>query len=123
LQQWFNPCAFRNPPQAAQVTDPASNLIASSSAGLIPFGPPGRVDVVGPGFNKLDMSLFKSFAIPIHESSLQFRADAFNLLNHPSFGNPNSSLTGSSGQAITSTRFSGLIPSGRVVQLALRLAF
>ena len=123
LQQWFNPCAFQNPPQAAQVTDPASNLIAASSAGLIPFGPPGRVDVVGPGFNKLDMSLFKSFAIPVHESSLQFRADAFNVLNHPSFGNPNSSLTGSSGQAITSTRFSGLIPSGRVIQLALRLAF
>lgn len=123
LQQWFNPCAFKNPPQAAQVTDPANNLIAAGSAGLIPFGPPGRVAVVGPGFNKLDMSLFKSFAIPIHESSLQFRADAFNLLNHPSFGNPNSSLTGSAGQAITSTRFSGIIPSGRVIQLALRLAF
>jgi hypothetical protein len=123
LQQWFNPCAFQNPPQAAQVADPSNNLIAASSAGLIPFGPPGRVDVVGPGFNKLDMSLFKSFAIPVHESSLQFRADAFNILNHPSFGNPNSSLTGSSGQAITSTRFSGLIPSGRVIQLALRLAF
>ncbi len=123
LQQWFNPCAFQNPPQAAQVTDPAGNLIAASSAGLIPFGPPGRVGVTGPGFNKLDMSLFKSFAIPVHESSLQFRADAFNLLNHPSFGNPGSSLTGSQGQAITSTRFSGLIPSGRVIQLALRLAF
>lgn len=123
LQQWFNPCAFQNPPQAAQVTDPAGNLIAASSAGLIPFGPPGRVGVTGPGFNKLDMSLFKSFAIPVHESSLQFRADAFNLLNHPSFGNPGSSLTGAQGQAITSTRFSGLIPSGRVIQLALRLAF
>jgi Carboxypeptidase regulatory-like domain len=123
LQQWFNPCAFKNPPQAAQVSNPASNLIAASSAGLIPFGPPGRVGVTGPGFNKLDMSLFKSFAIPFHDSSLQFRADAFNLLNTPSFGNPNSSLTGSSGQAITSTRFSGLIPSGRVIQLALRLAF
>lgn len=123
LQQWFNPCAFKNPPQAASITDPSNNLISASSAGLIPFGPPGRVDVVGPGFNKLDMSLFKSFAIPVYASSLQFRADAFNLLNHPSFGNPGSSLTGASGQAITSSRFSGIIPSARVIQLALRLTF
>ena len=123
LSQWFNPCAFKNPPQAAAATDPSQNLIAASSAGLIPFGPPGRVGVTGPGFNKLDMSLFKSFAIPVHESSLTFRTDVFNLLNHPSFGNPNSSLTGATGQAITSTRFSGLIPSSRVIQLALRLAF
>jgi hypothetical protein len=123
VQQWFNPCAFQNPPQAAASTDPSQNLIATSSAGLIPFGPPGRVGVTGPGFNKLDMSLFKSFAIPIHESSLTFRADVFNLLNHPSFGNPGSSLSGDNSQAITSTRFSGLIPSSRVIQLALRLAF
>jgi hypothetical protein len=123
LQQWFNPCAFQNPPQASAITNPSQNLIASSSAGLIPFGPSGRVAVVGPGFNKLDMSLFKNFSIPIYESSLQFRADAFNLLNHPAFGNPNSSLTGEGGQSITVTRFNGLIPSARVIQLALKLSF
>jgi hypothetical protein len=123
LQQWFNPCAFKNPPQAAPATDPAQNLIAQGIAGTLPFGPPGRQSVVGPGFNKLDMSLFKSFAIPYRESSLQFRADAFNVLNHPSFGNPNNSLTGDTGQAITTTRFSGILPDARVLQVALRLTF
>lgn len=123
LAQWFNPCAFKNPPQAAPTTIPSQNLIAESVAGNIPFGPYGRQSIKGPGFWDLDMSLFKSFPIPIHESSLEFRADAFNVLNHPSFGNPGSGLTGSTGQAITSTRFSGIIPDARVIQVAARLSF
>ncbi|WP_213805097.1 carboxypeptidase regulatory-like domain-containing protein [Granulicella sp. dw_53] len=123
LQQWFNPCAFANPPQASTVSDASQNLIASNIAGLTPFGPRGRQSIVGPGFNKLDMSLFKSFKIPFHESALQVRGDAFNLLNHPSFSNPGSALQGSSGQAITQTRFSGILPNARVIQLAMRLSF
>jgi hypothetical protein len=69
------------------------------------------------------MSLFKRFSIPVHESSLELRADAFNVLNHPSFGNPGSSLTGSRGQAINNTRFSGILPDARVIQVAARLTF
>ena len=123
IQRWFNPCAFKNPPQAGPVTDPTTNEISESVAGVIPFGPRGRQAIYGPGFNKLDASLFKSFAIPFRESSLEFRVDAFNLLNHPSFGNPGTSLTGSNNQAITSTRFSGIIPDARVLQVAARLSF
>jgi hypothetical protein len=69
------------------------------------------------------MSLFKSFHIPFHESSLQVRGDAFNLLNHPSFGNPNNSLTGNSASSINSTRFSALIPNARVLQVAMQYSF
>lgn len=126
LQQWFNPCAFINPPQAILnngVDEPGSNQIDASHAGTIPFGPRGRQAIYGPGFNRLDLSLFKSFAIPFRESSLQFRADAFNVLNHPSFSNPGSGLGGSNSQSITSTRFSSLIPDARVIQLSMRLAF
>jgi Carboxypeptidase regulatory-like domain len=125
-QQWFNPCAFINPPQAVLnngVDIPSKNLIDASHAGTIPFGPSGRQAIYGPGFFNLDMSLFKSFAIPFHESSLQFRVDAFNLLNHPSFGNPGSGLSGTNSQSITSTRFSGLFPDARVLQLSLRLSY
>lgn len=126
LQQWFNPCAFKNPPRSAPQTSASQNYIAESVAGTIPFGPPDRQAVYGPGFNRLDMSLFKSFAIPFRESSLQLRADFFNLPNHPSFGNPGSGLSGSQSQAITSTRFEGVnnaTPDQRTIQVAMRFTF
>lgn len=125
-QQWFNPCAFANPPQAYLgngVDNPASNQIDVSHAGTIPFGPRGRQAIYGPGFFKFDMSLFKGFALPFHESTLQVRADAFNILNHPTFGNPGSSLSGAGNQELTSTRFSGITPDARVIQVSMRLAF
>lgn len=123
LGQWFNPCAFKNPPQAAPQTSAANNWIDETVAGTIPFGPAGRESIVGPGFYKLDASLFKTFPIAFHESSVQLRADAFNLLNHPSYGNPGSGLSGANSQAINSTRFSGIIPDARVLQVAARLTF
>ena len=124
LQQWFNPCAFANPPQAVEgAPNPGANQINVNDAGLLPAGPRGRVGVVGPGFNRLDASLFKSFAIPYRESALQLRVDGFNVLNHPEFGNPGSSLTGTTGQAITSTRFNVILPSQRVLQVAARFSF
>jgi len=124
LQAWYNPCAFANAPQAVIGNDdPANNLISLSHAGTLPFGPPGRVSVTGPGFNQLDMSLFKSFHIPFMESALQLRGDAFNLLNHPSFGNPNAQLQGATASSITSTRFSTIQPNARVIQVAMRYSF
>ncbi len=124
LAQWFNPCSYVNPPQVVTTGASASqNTINAANAGLIPSGPRGRVGVVGPGFNRVDMSLFKNFALPFRESSLELRADSFNLLNTPSFGNPNTSLTGTSGQSITSTRFSAITPDARVIQVAARFMF
>jgi hypothetical protein len=124
LAQWFNPCAFKNPPIAVLgASDPSQNLVNVNEAGLLPSGPRGRTAVVGPGFNRVDVSLFKSFPLHFRESSFQFRADAFNLLNHPSFSNPGTSLTGDTGQSITSTRFSALIPDARVIQIAGRISF
>jgi hypothetical protein len=79
------------------------------------------------------MTLFKNFSL-MHESNLQFRADAFNLLNTPAHGQPatnvgggggaitNQTQTGSFGQ-ITSERFSGEQPDSRVIQLSLKLQF
>jgi hypothetical protein len=123
LDHWFNPCAFRNAPTAVVGANPAQNQVEYAQAGLQPFGPKGRVDVSGPGFYQLDMSLFKSFAIPEHHTSLEVRGDGFNILNHPTFGNPNSGLTGSSAGQITSTRFSTLIPNARVFELSAKLEF
>jgi hypothetical protein len=129
IQQWFNPCAFYNPPLVvAGATNSATNQINVNEAGILPSGPRGRDPIVGPGLQRLDMSLFKSFALPFRESSLQVRVDAFNIENHPAFSNPGTSLSGgsmaSTNQAITSTRFAGAgLPSARVLQVSARLLF
>ena len=44
--------------------------------------------VPGPGFHRLDFSIFKEF--PITERyRLQFRTEFFNITNHPNFNAPN----------------------------------
>ncbi|MFI5096561.1 MAG: TonB-dependent receptor domain-containing protein [Candidatus Acidiferrales bacterium] len=86
----------------------------------------------GPGFHRLDLSIFKDF--PIKERvKLQFRAEVFNLTNHPNFNAPNLggngvvSISGSSdfnndnfGQ-IGSTRDAPYDP--RQIQFALKLYY
>jgi hypothetical protein len=130
LAHWFNPCAFSQAPTAyATVADynaavnKGGNAVLLSNAGTLPYGQRGRLTVAGPGFNRLDMSLFKSFKVPFHESAFELRADAINVMNTPSFGDPNNGLTGGSAGQITSTRFSGLLPDARVIQVAGRLNF
>jgi hypothetical protein len=48
----------------------------------------GRSNTIyGPGYYGVNMSLFKNFTT-WREQYLQFRADAFNVLNHPTLANP-----------------------------------
>ena len=130
LAHWFNPCAFSQAPTAyATVADynaavaAGGNAVLLSNAGTLPYGQRGRLTVAGPGFNRLDMSLFKSFKVPFHESAFELRADAINVMNTPSFGDPNNGITGGNAGQINSTRFSGLLPDARVIQVAGRLTF
>jgi len=51
------------------------------------FGTEGRNVLLGPAFRQWDFSIVKNTRIT-ERYSLQFRADAFNLLNHPNFANP-----------------------------------
>jgi hypothetical protein len=69
------------------------------------------------------MSLFKNFKLPYREAAFELRADAINVMNTPSFGDPNNGITGGGAGEINSTRFSGLLPDGRVIQVAGRLTF
>jgi hypothetical protein len=96
----------------------------------------GRNMFAGPGYWNVDFGLGKRFAVS-ERTSLQFRAEAFNALNHPNFDNPQNASTGS--PSILSTSFgsaccSTVAPpstqtiiqtgeSGRVFQLALKLLF
>ena len=115
---WYNPCAFANPPAGTSITTPVTDIATAISF----LG--GRSNTIyGPGYNRVNMSLFKNF-ITIREQYLQFRADAFNLFNHPSLNNP--SLTGinATGGGITAPKsFQANTPDARFFQLALKYTF
>jgi Carboxypeptidase regulatory-like domain/TonB dependent receptor-like, beta-barrel/TonB-dependent Receptor Plug Domain len=108
----LNPAAFSAPPVGHQ-------------------GDEGRNDIPGFGFTQVDLSLGRKF--PISERvNLQFRADAFNVLNHPNFSNPlayigfgpsflRSSFTLNNGLGGLNPLFQEGGP--RSLQLSLRLAF
>jgi hypothetical protein len=56
-------------------------------AAVLPFFGGPKNSISGPGNWRLNASMFKDFRT-WREQYLEFRADAFNILNHPSFGNP-----------------------------------
>ncbi len=58
-----------------------------------PFGSAGRNIVVGPSFFQADLGLHKSFAVFGEGKRLEFRAEAFNVLNHTNFRQPNSNAS------------------------------
>ena len=63
------------------------------------------------------MSLFKNFVL--HErTTLELRAEAFNIFNHPQFGLPNVNIGNPQAGVITST-----VGIPRQLQVALRLQF
>ena len=120
----------------------------NGAAFIPPAGPQGeelgRNVLRGLGAWQIDFALHREFALREH-ISLQFRAEAFNLLNHPNFANPSDPdnpgvLTVPAGPpwgAATQTLANGLSPTGvvgqlsplfqiggpRTLQLALRLHF
>jgi hypothetical protein len=73
----------------------------------------------GPSFQNLDSSLSKNFRLR-ERMSLQFRTEVLNLLNHPNWGNPGTTLGTSTFGRITSNSVSG-VP--RTFQFGLKLLF
>ncbi|MDP8983259.1 MAG: TonB-dependent receptor [Acidobacteriota bacterium] len=90
------------------------------------FGNLGRNVIIGPGFEDIDLSLVKSTKIR-ERLTLQFRVDAFDLFNHPNFGQPNRTVSTAAGNTfgqISNTRFAtGDSGSSRQLQLAMKLIF
>jgi len=81
----------------------------------------------GPGAFNLDMGLAKIFPIiPAHHVNLTFRADAFNLFNHPNFNGPGTNVVGNSsvyGQITSTINTPTELGDYRVGQFSLRLEF
>jgi hypothetical protein len=95
ISQWFNTAAFAQPALGA-------------------FGNSGRSILRGPSINNLDLGLFKNFSLAMR-STLQFRVEAFNALNHPQFSGVGQNIAAPNFGVITSAR------DGRIVQLGAKL--
>jgi Carboxypeptidase regulatory-like domain/TonB-dependent Receptor Plug Domain len=98
------------------------NPLAYTLPALGTFGNVQRGSLTGPGLVDFDTSLFKKFTIN-ERWSLQFRTEAFNVLNHTNFREPNAVIFqgtdySSSAGVITSTA-----TTSRQIQFALRLLF
>jgi hypothetical protein len=105
LSEWFNTAAF-----------------APQLPGTI--GTTRKNSLFGPHFRHFDFSIFKDFKVT-EASTVQFRAEFFNLTNTPSFGNPgvnngnNNIASGSFGQITTvSTNY-----TPRQIQFVLKYLF
>jgi hypothetical protein len=88
LNYYGNPGAFVQPCAlgAGGVPIPNSPTGCAPLTGVAALG--GVTQVEGPGFHRADVSLFKD--IPINERfRMQFRAEFFNIANHPNFNAPN----------------------------------
>jgi len=106
INQWINPAAFSIP-----------------AAGT--WGNLGRNTIEGPGLLQFDSALSKTIKIT-EGTSVSFRAEAFNLFNHPQLGKPsvNFSSLATFGR-ITAVSNSSPIGTGtaRSMQLAVRFTF
>ena len=123
-EQWYS----------TDVCDPrVAGSCTSSSVFALPYtnGVPHmgnfpRNGVYGPGFYNTDLSLIKKTKIA--RTTLELRAEAFNVFNHPNFGFPLAARTavpgGTAFGVITATRLpTGDSGSARQIQFAAKLLF
>ena len=84
----------------------------------------GRNTFVGPGYLNLDTSLFKNFRLS-DRFRLQFRAEAFNILNHTNFQLGVVNVGSSGNNRLNSPEFgkAGGTFSPRNLQFGLKLSF
>lgn len=110
IKDWFNPAAF------------TKNAIGT-------FGDVPRNSLRGPGYDDLDLSVFKNFATE-HRVHGQFQAEAFNALNHTNLANPTSSVSSGTFGQITATNSStgsvnipSVVGSPRIFQFGAKIIF
>ena len=106
LSCWYNPAAFVQPG------------LAPGQTFAHKFGDSRDGDLVGPDQVNFDFSAFKNFNIT-ERQKLQFRAEMFNLFNHPQFARSGNNPLNSGGATINGT----LGDNQREIQFALRYTF
>lgn len=135
---YLNTSCFTLPyaPTAFQAANcPSSNFPAAPGGLYLPsgmafcqnlVGTAGRNRFYGPGFKNVDFSVFKNIRL-MERLKLQFRAEFFNVLNHPNLNAPNflndanNSVFDSNGAPLDTAIASA--GTSRQIQLGLKLVF
>jgi hypothetical protein len=106
IAQWFNPACF-----------------ALQPAGT--YGNAGSRIIIGPNLWNLDSSLTKDWKVTkvSEQFGVQFRAEAFNLLNHPSLQQPANTVFQGTAVSASAGRITATTSDPRIVQLALKVVF
>jgi len=101
---WYNPACF--------TLQPAGTL-----------GNAGRNIGTSPSYSTLDINLAKDTRIT-EATSLQFRAELFNILNHTNFGVPTLGAFSSTGAPNANAgTITSIVGTSRQIQFALKLLF
>jgi hypothetical protein len=112
--EWINPAAFQLP--------------ASNNGTALTFGDAPRDVARAPGAWQVDLGLARHITLT-ERVGLEFRAEEFNLFNHPQYGQPQSDFSVAPGAAgfgsIITTVNTGPVGTGtpREAQFMLRVAF
>jgi hypothetical protein len=107
LGNWYNKNCFTMP---VEPTTPGAKLLPGNA---------GIEELTGPGGWSADLGVSKFFRLS-ERFRLEFRGEAFNIFNHPLFGQPDTTIVpGANVPAVISS----VISQPRIIQLALKLHF
>jgi hypothetical protein len=98
------------------------DVTAFAQPAAFTYGDAGRNILTGPKFLNTDLSLFKSF--PIRERMrFEFRAEFFNLFNHPQLKNPEATITSFTPGSGSFGNIDTLEADNRDIQFGAKLIF
>jgi hypothetical protein len=111
VKEWFNTACFTAPS--------GNNGSVNTPNNPWTFGNEPRVDATlrQQGVVNFDFAVFKRTTI-MERLALEFRAEFFNIFNHPQFGPPNGTVTSSTFGQVTNT-----VNNPRLVQFGLKVVF
>jgi len=98
--------------------DPTAFLLPAAGT----FGNVSRGAFIGPGLADFDTALFKNFAFS-EQNRLQFRVEAFNVLNRANFAAPNPVTFSGTNYSSSAGVITLTSTNSRQIQLALKLLF
>jgi hypothetical protein len=122
----FNPApgCTTNPTNSGQPSNYINlNCFSFPAPGVL--GNLGRNTLRGPGFADFDFSLFRNITLSQEKYRIQFRAEAFNILNHANFGAQTTNIFNGSGAPLASAGVlqQPTLTTSRQIQLGVKFVF